>query len=87
MCWNKFDISNYELGRPLPKGKNEKVIGLMKDELSGKTMEEFFDDMITDVLSNNKLNLIVTELFIRGKNAKHFSCFYYIILFWCSKKY
>ena len=77
----KFDISNYELGRPLPKGKNEKVIGLMKDELSGKTMAEFFDDMITDVLSNNKLNLIVTELFIRGKNAKHFSCFYYIILF------
>ena len=44
----------------------------MKDELSGKTMEEFFDDMITDVLSNNKLNLIVTELFIRGKNATHY---------------
>ena len=25
--------SNYELERPLPKGKYEKVIGLMKDEL------------------------------------------------------
>ena len=25
-----------------------------------------FDDMIADVLSNKKLNLIVTELFIRG---------------------
>ena len=29
----RFDISNYECNRPLPKGKNKKVIGLMKDEL------------------------------------------------------
>ena len=29
----KFDTSNYEVKRPLPIGKNEKVIGLMKDEL------------------------------------------------------
>ena len=28
----RFDTSNYELDRPLPKGKNKKVIGLMKDE-------------------------------------------------------
>ena len=27
-----------------------------------------FDDMIADMISNNKLNPIVTELFIRGKN-------------------
>ena len=27
----RFDISNYELVRPSPKGKNKKVIGLMKD--------------------------------------------------------
>ena len=26
-----------------------------------------FDDMIADMISNNKLNLIVTELFIRGR--------------------
>ena len=32
------DTSNYELDRRLPKGKSEKVIGLMKDELGGKTM-------------------------------------------------
>ena len=31
-----FDTSNYELDRPLPKGKNEKVIGLTKDELRRK---------------------------------------------------
>ena len=26
-----------------------------------------FDDMIADMLSNKKFNLIVTELFLRGK--------------------
>ena len=37
----RFDTSDFELDRPLPKGKNEKVIGLMKDELGGKIMKEF----------------------------------------------
>ena len=32
----RFDTSNYELNSPLPKGKNKKVIGLMKGELGGK---------------------------------------------------
>ena len=36
----RFDTSNYELDRPLPKGKNKKVIGLMKDELGGKIMSK-----------------------------------------------
>ena len=35
----RFDTSNYEMNRPLPKGKNKKVIGVMKDELDGKIME------------------------------------------------
>ena len=34
----RFDTSNVELGRPLPKVKNKKVIGLVKDELGGKIM-------------------------------------------------
>ena len=38
---NKFDTSNYEVNRPLPTGKNQKVIGLMKDELVGKIITEF----------------------------------------------
>ena len=36
-----FDTSNYELERPLPKGKYIKVIGLMRDELGGKIMTKF----------------------------------------------
>ena len=37
----RFDASNYEVNRPLPTGKNKKVIGLMKDELGGKIITEF----------------------------------------------
>ena len=37
----RFDTSGYVLDRPLPVGKNKKVIGLMKDELGGEIMKEF----------------------------------------------
>ena len=38
-----FNTSNYDENdkRPLPIGKNKKVIGLFKDELGGKIMKEF----------------------------------------------
>ena len=38
-----FHTSNYddECDRPLPKGRNKKVIGLIKDALGGKIMTEF----------------------------------------------
>ena len=38
-----FDTSNYDENdkRPLPIGKNKKVIGLFKDELGGKIIKEF----------------------------------------------
>ena len=35
-----YDTSNYTCESPLPIGKNKKVIGLMKDDLGGKIMEE-----------------------------------------------
>ena len=38
---NRFDTSNDEVNRPLPMGKNKKIIGLMKDELGGKIITEF----------------------------------------------
>ena len=37
----RFDTSNYEVDRPLPTGKNKKVIGLMKDELGERIIREF----------------------------------------------
>ena len=37
----RFDTSNYECNRPLPTGKNKKIIGLMKDGLGGKIIIEF----------------------------------------------
>ena len=36
----RFDTSGY-CDRPLPVGRNKKVIGLMKDELGGEVMKEF----------------------------------------------
>ena len=38
----RFDTSNYERDRPLPVGKNKKVIGLMKDGLGGQTLKKKF---------------------------------------------
>ena len=37
----RFGTSNFEIDRPLPKEKNKKVIGLMKDELGGQIMKKF----------------------------------------------
>ena len=36
-----FNTSSYDLERLLLKGKNKKVISLMKDEWVGKIMKEF----------------------------------------------
>ena len=40
---SRFDTSRYlnDGSRPLPVGKNKKVIGLLKDELGGEIMKEF----------------------------------------------
>ena len=38
----RFDTSNFEIDRPLPKEKKKKIIGLMKNKLDGQIIEEFF---------------------------------------------
>ena len=59
----RFDTSNYDLDRPLPKGKNKKVIGLMKDELGGGIITEF-------VALRPKTYSYMTDEFIEMKKAK-----------------
>ena len=59
----RFDTSNYELERPLPKERNKKVIGLMTDELGEEIMKEFvglrarqysYDEMMTTMKARSK---------------------------------
>ena len=59
----RFDTSNYSFDRPLPKGKNKKVIGLMKDELGGGIITEF-------VALRPKTYSYITNDFIEMKKAK-----------------
>ena len=59
----RFDTSNYSFDRPLPKGKNKKVIGLMKDELGGAIITEF-------VALRPKTYSYITDEFIEMKKAK-----------------
>ena len=59
----RFDTSNYIYDRPLPTGVNKKVIGLMKDELSGDIITEF-------VALRPKAYLYITNDFIEMKKAK-----------------
>ena len=58
----RFDTSNYDVDRPLPKGKNKKVIGLMKDELGGGIITEF-------VALKPKTYSYMTDEFIEMKKA------------------
>ena len=59
----RFDTSNYTFNRPLPKGKNKMVIGLMKDELGGGIIPEF-------VALRPKTYSYITNDFTELKKAK-----------------
>ena len=59
----RFDTSSYDVDRPLPKGKNKKVTGLMKDELGGGIITEF-------VALRPKTYSYMTDEFIEMKKAK-----------------
>ena len=59
----RFDTSNYTFDRPLAKGINKKVIGLMKDDLGGGIITEF-------VALRPKTYSYITNDFIELKKAK-----------------
>ena len=59
----RFDTSNYDVDRPLPKGKNKKVIALMKDELGRGIITEF-------VALRPKTYSYMSDEFIEMKKAK-----------------
>ena len=44
----RFDTSKYKLDKPLPKERNEKVIGLVKDELDSGLREKTYTSLIDD---------------------------------------
>ena len=51
----RFDTSNFQIDSPLLKGKNKKVNGLMKNELGGQIMKEFFE-LTVNICSYLKVN-------------------------------
>ena len=67
----RYGTSNFELNRPLPKEKNKKVIGLLKDELGGKVMTKFVGlraktySYLTDDGSENKKTNSTEKRFIK----------------------
>ena len=80
---NRFDTSNYEVNtsetsalarRPLPTGKNKKVIGLMKDELGGKITAEFvtlrpktYSFLIKKMFNDYKKCLLNGEIILKSQ--------------------
>lgn len=45
-----------------------------------------FDDLIADILTNKKVEPILTVLFIRSRKLNTFIVFLHIIILGCSKK-
>ena len=77
-----FDTSNYELDKPLPTGKNKKVIGLIKDKLGGeittkfaglrtKTYSSLIDDSSEDKKSNSTKRSVIKRK-LKFQNYKNF---------------
>ena len=59
----RFDPSAHRSDRPLPIGLNNKVIGLMKDEMGGEIIEELYQYNLYYILIGN-------QEVLKAKNAK-----------------
>ena len=70
----RFDNSNFKLDKPFPKRKNEKVNGLMKDELGRKALINFSSlipkifSYLTDDSNENKNVKNTKKCVIKQKN-------------------
>ena len=55
-----FDTSNYELVRPLAKGKNKNVIGLMKGKIGGKIIKKvvYINGVASSKRQNEKFEIL-----------------------------
>ena len=61
--WKTILTSNCQVDRPLPMGKNNKVIGILKDELGGQIMKKLSD-------YNQKLTAIQKTTTMKVKKQK-----------------
>ena len=63
----RFDTSYFEIDRPLPKSKNKKVIGQLKDELRRQVMKEFERSWI----KSKNIQLFKRKQWSRWKSKRH----------------
>ena len=63
----RFDTSNYGFDRPLPKGKNKKVIGLMKDELRGGIITKGTKKCVTRKFEHYKKCLLDDKIILKSQ--------------------
>ena len=70
----RFDTSNYEINRPLPRGKDKKVIGLIGDELGGTIMTEFvalIPKTYSYLMDDGNSDTHVTKVAKKGQREKN----------------
>ena len=63
----RFHTSNYELNSTLPKGKNKKVFGLMKDESDEKIERKF---VALRASSYSYLKMVVVKIKKQNRHKK-----------------
>lgn len=67
-----YDTSNYPKDYPLYSGENKKVLGEIKDEYAGRTIDEAaaIEPKMYSILEENQNNINVVEKEIRHEQYK-----------------